>query len=240
LLLLLSPCAGTPTAWAAGNAEDRTQVPEEDDFASTPHTQYGEFSEDEDEAETLRFYQYGRLFGVGFGLGGAGATGKRGLLFQTGFPTVDLRTTYWFDFNFALDLAITNMKFDYDHPATNAVNVNITAIGLDLKYYFDTRDASAPIAFANPYLIGGFGSYTYSQFFTNDNSTEKDSSFGLSGGMGLEFAIKPKKVSFGVCAKIHSVKFKDTDTARFASQDPKIDNMNGLFYSVIAGFLFTW
>lgn len=234
-------------------ADDRTLRPEEDDYSSTPFTEYGEFQNEDEEAEDLKFYQYGRLFGVGLGIGQAGATGNRGRLFNGGFPAIDIRTTYWFDFNTALDLTLLNFKWSFAHPAVGNVSSSVTEIGLDLKYYFDVTNLGATLSFCNPFIVFGVGEYTYSRTFSNTTDSTgaaqniKDHSFGINGGLGLEFALKPKKVYFDMVGKFHSVVFSDTDANTYAQTNaagqpiqPYIPNQEGLFYTVIGSFLFTW
>ena len=223
-------------------ADDRTQQSEEDDFGSTPYTEYGEFNDDAQEAEDMKFYQYGRLFGIQLGLGFSGATGNRGRLWEGGFPLIDVRTIYWFNFNFALDLCVTSFKHHYNVPSHGgATDVSMVLLGANFRYYFDTRDVSAPIAFANPFLEAGFGSYTLGQNTPDQGSTSKDSSFGISGGGGLEFTIKPRSTYFNIDARIHSVTFKDTYTSVFNVADAgNLPDLTGLFYTFSANFLFTW
>ena len=101
--------------------------PEEEDFSSSPFTEYGEFNEEQDEAADTKFFQYGRLFGVSLGLGFEGVTGNRGLLWQGGFPMIEMKVHYWFDFNVALDLGFANASstsvIGSAAPATETVAV---------------------------------------------------------------------------------------------------------------------
>src|SRR4051812_6901711 len=94
------PAKAAEGAPSAGKASQ----PEDEDFTGSPFTEYGEFNEDADEAADAKFFQYGRLFGISLGGGYQGAGGNRGLLWQGGFPNIDFKLHYWFDFNFALDL----------------------------------------------------------------------------------------------------------------------------------------
>jgi hypothetical protein len=114
-------------------------------------------------------------------------------------------------------------------------------LGANLRYYLDTRDASAQVAFANPYLQIGVGSYTLSQSTPSESAVDKDSAFGLSGGGGLEFALKPKSAYFQIDARLHSVSFRDTYTTRFNVPGAgNLSDLTGLFYTFGANFLFTW
>src|SRR4051812_45090894 len=97
VLLLFFPALGR------AEAKDRTLLPEEDDFSTTPFTEYGEFNNQEaEEEEDTKFFQYGRFFGLSIGFGTQGVTGNRGQLWQGGFPMVEFKLHYWFDFNIAM------------------------------------------------------------------------------------------------------------------------------------------
>ncbi len=223
-------------------SSDRSQQPEEEDYTSTPFTEYGEFNEETQEAEDMKFYQSARLFAVQLGLGMSGATGNRGRLWEGGFPMIDFRTVYWFTFNFALDLDLTSMKHGYSVPELGGhTDVSLLVLGANLRYYLDTRDASAPIAFANPFLQLGIGSYTLTQTTPSENTTDRDTSFGISAGAGLEFAIKPKSTYLSVDARIHSVTFNDTHSTSYnVAGAGYLPDLTGLFYTFGANLMFTW
>jgi opacity protein-like surface antigen len=240
LALLALALSGTALAADGQQKKDRSLPPEEDDFTKTPFTEYGSFNEDAEEDAETRFMQYGRLFGVSLGVGQEGVTGNRGQLWRGGFPLLELKMHYWFDFQLAIDLAFATGKHMYDAitPANSTVNVTTTRIGVDLKYYFDVKNLSAPISFCNPYILGGAGSFSKTQ--TNDAdqaSNDSDSTLYLTAGAGLEFAIKPRKTYFEVEGRIMSATFKDTN-----DQDPTrgLNDLSGMFYSVTGTFLFTW
>lgn len=226
---------------AAALAEDsKTLKPEEDDFSSTPFTNYGEFNEEEEEAADTRFFQYGRFFGVSIGVGYEGVSGNRGILWQNGFPMVDFKVHYWFDFHFALDLGFFTAPHFYEVQSTGEhVDITMIWVGVDLKYYFDTSNLSAAISFANPFLLLGAGSFTKSQTSVTQGTTDSEGAFGLSAGAGLEFAVKPKKIYFQLEGKIHLATFNDTYTSAFQST-ASIENLTGFFYTFTGNLLFTW
>lgn len=234
-LLLLAASAHAESAPAS---KGRTEIPEEEDFSKSPFTEYAEFNEESDEAADTRFFQYGRFFGVSLGAGLEGVSGNRGLLWQGGFPAIDLKVHYWFDFNFALTLGMYTANHAYDYSGGH-VNVNMFRLGVDLKYYFETRNLSAAISFANPHVIGGFGNFSKTETNTTAETSAADSSTGVSVGAGLEFALKPRKVYFTLESKLHFVNFKDTFSTQFADQ-PGIPNLEGFFYTIMGNFLFTW
>lgn len=231
----LSPFAFSEDGFGSFSAPGKS---EEEDFSSSPYTEYGEFNEDDEEAATTQYMQYGRFFGASLGLGTHGAFGNRGNLWEGGFPTLDLKLHYWFDFNFALQLGFTTSPHTYTRSAER-YDVRFNRIGIDLKYYFDTRDASAAITFAGPYLVGGVGSITKSETNTVSKTTDHDTAVALSLGAGLEFTLSPKKVYFFMQGTFDIANFKDTNTSEFQASNG-LDDLTGQFYTLTAGMLFTW
>jgi hypothetical protein len=241
LMLPFSSFLG-PSAQADGGKEkeSRTNKAEDEDYNGTPFTEYGEFNESGEEDTDTRFLQFGRFFGVSLGLGFQFVDGYRGALWQGGFPLIDFKLHYWFDFNFALDLGFfTTMQY-YDTSVKNLghVDVNMLHVGVDLKYYFDTKNLSAAISFANPYLALGVGSFSKTENSVLQQNQDPDNSLGVSAGGGLEFVISPKKSYFEVEAKIHMVTFKDTFTTNFSGIG--LPNLTGNFYTISGNFLITW
>jgi hypothetical protein len=243
---LAAACAHAADAPNGGSPNDKTTKPEEEDFSQTPYTEYGSFNEEKDEEEDAKFFQYGRFFGVSLGLGIETVDGDRGTLYQGGFPTFDAKIHYWFDFNFALDIDFYLAQHYFvgqtnaSNPLTGRYNVNITHLGVDFKYYFDTKNLAAAISFANPYLLVGGGTYTKSLSAAQGQSSgaDTDTQVGFNAGAGLEFALKPRKVYFTTEARIHVVTFNDANTQDFAGQG--INDLHGNFYTFVGSLLFTW
>lgn len=217
---------------------DKVYQPEEEDFSNTPFTEYGEFNEDADEEADIKFFQHGRFFGVGLGLGYEGVTGNRGLLWQGGFPMFDLKVHYWFDFNVALQLGFFTVSHFYESKAKGHVDVNMIHLGLDVKYYFETKNLSSAISFANPYILLGIGGFTKSEVNATDQTVDSDNSFGLSLGGGFEFAITPRKIYLTFEPKYHIVNFKDKFTTIFRGEGKQ--NLDGGFYTLTMSVNFTW
>ncbi len=234
---------GGPTEQGAG----KTQTPEDDDFKQTPFTSFGEFN-DEEEAEDTRFFQYGRFFGVSLGLGYEGALGNRGALYTGGIPAFELRVHYWFDFNFAMTLGIYSAKHQYtgsvqDSGEDNSTkhDFNLFKFGAELRYYFDTRDATAPVTFAGPFLTVGVGSYAKSEnAVTAPDSIQKDSALGLSFGGGLEFPLRPRKSYLNLETKFHSVSFNDSGLSVTTPAGKTIGDTSGMFFTFLVSVLFTY
>lgn len=207
-----------------------------EDFKETPFTQYGDFNEADEESEAALFFKYGRFFGISVGVGFHGTTGNRALLWQGGFPLVDIRLHYWFDLQLALQLEFYNVSHYYEF-GSEQVDVAMTHFGVDLKYYIDTRNLSAPISFASPYLLIGGGNFSKSESNVQLESVDTDSKFGVSVGAGLEFPISHRNTYFVVEGKVHFINFEDRLTGRF---QPNIENLSGLFYMTTFHFLFTY
>ena len=238
LLLLCAPlCASLSHANDGFGTSSTPSKGEEDDYSTTPYTDYGEFNEDEEEAETTQYLQYGRFFGVSLGIGTHGATGNRGQLWTGGFPLLDLKIHYWYNFNFALQFGYTTAPHSFSQT-NNTTQVTMARAGLDLKYYFDTRDLSSAITFAGPYLFIGAGDFIKTQTSTISQTPDNDSAVGLSFGAGMEFTVSPKRVYFYLQGQVDMVTFKDTSTGDFIGQG--LGDLSGNFYSFIGGFLFTW
>jgi len=246
LFLVLSPQVFAQDPPVGGTS--KTDRPEEDDFKPTPYTSYGDFNSEDDEAEDTRFFQYGRFFGLSIGAGYEGATGNKGLLYNGGFPAFELKVLYWFDFQLALALGVYTAKHFFNGELTAysdatiyRYDLNIFKVGADLRYYFTTKDLSAPITFASPYLTAGFG--TYSRSLTNKTNAAQpieETSVGFNAGAGLEFVVKPKKSYFNLEGKIHVVDFEDSQAKVNLSGGTSLKDQGGMFFSLMGSFLFTW
>lgn len=257
LLSAVAIAADTPSSGGADSSADprRSSSPgvtaplssPDEDYSQTPYTAYGEFNQDEEEENDTRFFQYGRFFGVGLGVGFEGVSGNRGRLWQGGMPLIDFKLTYWFDFNLALALGYHTAPHNFRAFTTKysgPVNVNLSQLGADIRYYFDTKNLSAALSFANPYVLVGLGAYSKRETF--NGATESDSNVGFRIGGGLEFPIRHRKLYFTIEPKLHFVNFEDTNLDEYSvqcqtdPQSPCLPDLSGVFYTVTAGFLFTW
>ena len=177
----------------------------------------------------------GKFFGVSLGGGYQGVTGNRGLLWQGGFPAVSLKVHYWFDLNFALQMEFYTASHFYTDGSTG-ISVNMSRIGLDLKYYIDVRNLGAALTFANPFIAVGLGAYSKSEIASVGSTTPSNlAAFGFAAGIGLEFVIVPKKTYFTIEAKYHIAQFTD----QFSSVNG-ISDLTGDYYTTTGNILFTW
>jgi len=254
LLGLLSPTlAKAVDEYEAVGAAKRAAAPDDEPTSdgpiSGPFSEYGEFDAAEDEANDEKFFQFGRFFGVGLGTGLTTATGNSGKLYQGGFPMIDGRLAYWFDFQVALQVALQNSKHNYNLPVSSGnselVDTNLFRILFQVKYYFDTRDLSAPITFVGPHMIVGGGMYSRSdnktavdsQGTSGATSTEKVNAFGMNFGMGFELTIKPRKTYLQLEALAHLVQFSDQYDNRYA---PTVNDKTGTWITAGIALMWTW
>ncbi len=223
---------------AAEGTSEKVYQPEESDFSNTPYTQFGEFNEAEEEDSLSRFFQYGRFFGVSLGLGFQGVTGNRGVVYQGGFPMIDFKVHYWFNFNFALNLGFSTVNHFYVLNGSTT-DVNMVRAGVDLKYYFDVRNLSAAISFMNPFLLVGAGGFNKTDSNTSGGTVEPDSALGVDAGAGVEIVVKPRYVYVDLEGKYNFVKFRDTFDTSFRNAFG-VSDLTGGFYTFTISVLFTW
>ena len=221
------------------NTEDYDENNE--NLYTTPHMEYGTFNEDENEKNTTLFFQYGRFFGISGGLGVNNALGNRGKLYDVGLPLMEIKFHYWFNFNLAIQMVMSFATHEYGSTdLNNLTEVNLRCLGADIKYYFDTRNLSAPIDYVNPYVFLGLSQLKKTEFSsTQDDEPSEDDSFSYSLGGGIEFPISEKKVYFVLEGRYSIVRFdNDNDTSEFERFE--IKDLSGNFASFIGQFLFTW
>ena len=164
-------------------------APDEEDFSSTPYTEFGEFNDEDVEAQETRFFMYGRHFAISIGSGLMQVSGNRGAVYQGGFPSIDFRFHFWFDFHSALDFGFAQSTFNYSLNSQRT-DVSITNVGLHYKRYLNTTDMSSGVSFANPYFLVGFGSYTQREVNVAANtSNPSDTQVAPILGGGLEFIL---------------------------------------------------
>jgi hypothetical protein len=203
---------------------------------SSPYLEYGDFNMNEEENQDALYFQYGRFFGISLGLGYENATGNRGKLYDPALR-FDIRIHYWFDFNFAMDLGV----FFANHSFTDQGTVyqpKLLGYGVHLIYYFDVRDASAPITFANPFIEAGVGQWSISQTSSLNSATpDTDSTLSVDFGGGLEFPIVYKKTYFIIEALYHTQNFADSAEDKYSDRVP---DLTGGFFTLMAHFMFVW
>jgi hypothetical protein len=149
----------------------------------------------------------------------------------------DLKMHYWFDFQLAMNIGIFFASHTFESDGTN--NVRLLGYGVDLKYSFDVRNASAPISFSNPFLVAGVGSISKTISTITRSTTDMDSTLSINFGAGLEFPIVFKKTYFILDTRYHTQNFDDSNDTEY--RDSKgIPDLTGGFFTVSGHILFTW
>lgn len=239
LLLLGAPLTSRADDVTGDKASGATERAEDEDLSETPFTEFGEFNEADDEAHNIEFFQNGRFFGVSAGVGFHDVLGNRGLLWKGGFPFLTFKLHAWFDLKVGIQLYFATAKHSYEvEGVTSHTDSSVFQFGADFKYYLGTKDVTAAVAFANPYVLVGGATFTKNEFDQDTQTETPDSTFGVAAGFGLEFAISPKRSYFTVETKAYLVPYNDAASEKFAGNG--IPDLSGLFYSVTGNFMFTW
>lgn len=224
LTVLILPLVG----FAQGEAQESQY--------QNPFADYVPFEDEYDVDEDERFMYFGRFFAVGLGTGAQTFGGNIGKLYNTSLPTFHFNLLYFFDFRFAGQLHFSSASHAFSASPNGFVEVTLLQIAADLKYYFDTKDLSATVTAANPYIIAGVGNTFRSQIFQDFGTTEKDTALTLSAGLGVEFALKPRKISLGAEFRIHQLFFKDRFSQEYLISD--IPDTSGALYSFTTNLMF--
>lgn len=229
LLLVVLPkkahCAAAPDEQTGASPE-----------LSNPFSDYVPFQDEYDVDEDERFMYFGRYFGVELGTGMHEFTGNIGKLYNTALPVLYFDLLYFFDFRLAGQIGISSADHAFDAAPNGLVQVNLLSINADLKYYFNTKDSGAAITSASPYIIAGIAQTFRTQTFQTQNNVIKDTAGAFSGGLGVEFVLKPRSTSLGVEGRVHDIIFKDRYAPTYAPSG--IPDTTGLMYSFVTNIIF--
>lgn len=203
---------------------------------SNPFSDYVPFEDEYDIDEDERFMYFGRFFGISLGTGLHQFGGNIGKLYNTALPVLDFKMIYFFDFRLAGAFGVSSAAHAFNAQPIGPVEVKIMRITGDMKYYFDVKNAGAMITASSPYLVAGLAQNLRTQAFQAGGSISKDNSLSISGGMGLEFALKPRKTSIGVEGRYHVMYFKDRLDSTYLESG--IPDTTGPMYSLITSVIF--
>jgi len=230
LYTLLICFAAPPLALAA---EEQMQVGSQE--LANPFSDFVPFEDEYDIDEDERFMYFGRFFAISVGSGMHVFTGNIGKLYNVALPVMDFRLIYFFDFRLAGQMGISNASHAFNAVPHGAVEVNLFRLNFDMKYYFNTQNVGAAITSANPYAIAGVSQTYRSQAFQSLNSIEKDNAFALSGGLGMEFTLKPRKTSLGFEGRMHNIFFRDRYEETYVPSG--LEDTTGSMYSFITSVI---
>ena len=203
---------------------------------ANPFSDYVPFEDEYDIDEDERFMYFGRFFAVSLGTGMHVFTGNIGKLYNTAIPVLDFRLIYFFDFRLAGQFGVSSASHAFSAAPTGFVEVKLFRLNGDLKYYFYTRDSSATITAANPYIVAGVSQTFRTQLFQDLQTTQKDTALAISAGAGLEFVIKPRKTSIGIEGRMHQFYFQDRYANTYVQDG--IPDTTGNMYSFITSLIF--
>jgi hypothetical protein len=215
-------------------AEDPSQAGAQE--LANPFSDFVPFEDEYDIEDDERFMYFGRFFAVSLGTGMHFFGGNIGQLYNTALPVLDLRLIYFFDFRLAGQIGLSSASHAFNAAPNGAVEVNLFRINADMKYYFDVKNAGAAITATNPYIVAGISQTFRSQVFIDHNSVEKDTAFAVSGGLGMEFVLKPRKTSLGIEGRVHQLFFSDRYSQEYLPSG--IQDLTGPMYSMITSLVF--
>lgn len=227
-LFLSAPFLSPTTAFAQGEAQESQY--------QNPFADYVPFEDEYDVDEDERFMYFGRFFAIGLGTGAQTFAGNIGKLYNTALPMFHFNLLYFFDFRFAGQLHFSSASHAFSAAPNGFVEVSLLKLGIDLKYYFDTKDLSATITAANPYVIAGVANTFRSQVFQDFGNTDKDTALTVGAGVGFEFALKPRKISLGTEFRVEQVFFKDRFSQEYIISG--IEDTTGALFSFTTNILF--
>lgn len=201
-----------------------------------PFSDYVPFEDEYDVDEDERFMYFGKFFAIGLGTGLQTFGGNIGKLYNTALPVLDARLIYFFDFRLAGQLGINSASHAFTADPNGLVEVNLFKANVDLKYFFDTQNYAASVTAANPYVIGGISQVYRTQSYQVSGESTKDNSIALSGGLGVEMALNPRKSAISLEGRYHQFFFKD----RFAEtyKPAGIEDTTGPMYSFLTSVVF--
>src|SRR3989344_3125591 len=221
-------------ALSATPAAAQTEAPETQ--YQNPFADYVPFEDEYDVDEDERFMYFGKTFAVSMGSGANVFGGNIGKLYNTSVPVFNFGLLYFFDFRFAGQLFFGLSNHAFAAQPNGFVEVKLLRVGADLKYYFDTKDLSATITAANPYVIVGVGNTFRTQVLQEFSTVDKDAALAISAGFGFEFALRPRTTSVGIEGRIHQIYFKDRYLPEYLPSG--IEDTTGPMYSLGINVLF--
>jgi hypothetical protein len=213
--------------------ENNPNTPQE---LANPFSDFVPFEDEYDLDEDERFMYFGRFFAMSLGTGLHRFGGNIGKLYNTAIPVLDFRFIYFFDFRLAGQVGFSSASHAFNAEPSGVVEISLLRLNGDLKYYFDTKDLSAAFTASNPYVIAGVSQTFRTQAFQTANSVSKDNAFAINGGLGMEFAIKPRKTSIGVEGRMHQIFFKDRYEQTYLPSG--VPDTTGNMYSLTTNLIF--
>ena len=185
------------------------------DEAYDPFVDYSEFDEATDEEADINFFRNGRFFTLGFLGGYRMFTGTLGNIYDSSY-TFGLFLTYFFDLRFAMQFTFITGSHTMAFTSNNGTKVDgssdLQAIGIALKYYFNTQNVTRGLADLNPYFSGGISSNTRTTTVSGETAFGRDSAMGFDLAAGIEIPMLRNKMHFGAQIMYQLITFPDEST----------------------------
>jgi len=240
----------------------------EDDDLNIGGDIFSDFNEDIESAqiaEDERFYRYGRLFSIQFGVGVTTFTGNRGEAYVDRVPSLMLSYNYFQNFRNSFGLGIAYSKHTYflgqgsqyrgfRNVAVEIgdVNVNMIRAFFHYRYYIDTADLGTAITYSNPYFTGRMEFWYVSNKFDAENddgaeiADQSAGNFGFGVGGGFDFPIELRESYINVEFLMHFVPYDDSNTVNFQCIDPSncagpaYDDFKGNALTTTVSYVINW
>lgn len=224
---------------------------------------FSDFNEDIESAqiaEDERFYRYGRLFSIQFGVGVTTFSGNRGLAYEDKLPSLSLGYNYFKDFqnSFGLGVAYSRHAFflgvgdQYRGFVNNdrflgTVNVSMIRVFFNFRHYIETANLGTAITYSNPYLTGRMEYWYVSNKFSASAETLDDNggAFGFGIGGGLDFPVELRESYINVEMLMHFVPYHDIDTANYQCKYAEceantFEDLSGNAFTTTVSYVINW
>jgi hypothetical protein len=182
--------------------------------AYDPFIDYNEFEIADEEEADINFFRHGRFLTAGFLFGQRSFTQGMSEVFVKDV-VYGLYLSYFFDLRFALQLGYSTGSHAIGVSGggkTVTGDTKISGVSLDLKYYFNTQNVTKGLASLNPYVIGGFTSFTRQSVVDGQPEFSKDDAMGFNMGAGIEIPFLRNKMYFGAQGMYQVVNFRDENS----------------------------
>ena len=184
-----------------------------------PFADYAEFEEASEEEADVHFFTNGRLITAGGLLGTrkfTGNLGKSEKLFGVGGGAF---LSFFFNLRAAVKLgyyrsAHTLVNQFEGIPKEEVVDISLSELFMDLRYYFNVQNVTRGLASINPYILLGTSKLTRKRTFNWSVDKEKSPAWGVNSGIGVEFPFMRNEAYFGVEFKFQYVGFEGENRNR--------------------------
>ena len=188
-------------------AQTSTDVDESFD----PFSDYNEFEQDANEEADINFFKNGRMLTLGLQLGYRGYTEGFAQAYTPNL-VYGFQFTYFFDLQTALAVNYINGDSSVAFNSLTTAytgTVNIQAVDLSFKYYFNTENVTRGLADLNPYMSMGGAYFIRTYSLSTQLPIDPDKVYGLKASVGIEIPLLRRRAFLGFQATYYYVQFPD-------------------------------